>query len=94
MRIRDGLDGLARVSISSFKANPARYIESGALITNHGRVRAAFVPVVDDESSREDLRDIKAQLLLLSSLRDPVQVTEELRELSDSRDQELIGPAQ
>lgn len=93
MRIRDRVDDLPRVSISSFKANPVRYIESGALITNHGHVRAAFVPVLDDEGARTDLQDVKAQLLLLSSLRDPEHVAEELRELSRSRDGESIGPA-
>ena len=38
------------VPISEFKANPARYMKSGAVVTNHGKPRARLVPIDIEES--------------------------------------------
>lgn len=84
-------EGLPRVPISVFKANPARYEGTGALVTSHGRVRAAFVPV-DDGSAADgvDVESIKAQLLLLSRIRNNEVVARELEELAASRDRDRV----
>ncbi|MGO4537016.1 hypothetical protein [Leifsonia sp. 2MCAF36] len=83
-------DDLPRVPISAFKTNPVRYLETGALVTNHGKVRAAFVPVDDTD---DGLDGIKAQLGLLARMTAPEDVASELAELAASRDSELVGDA-
>ena len=83
-------DDLPRVPISAFKSNPVRYLETGALVTNHGQVRAAFLPV-DDADDR--LEGIKAQLALLARMIPPEDVAAELADLSASRDSETVGDA-
>ncbi|MFP3465948.1 hypothetical protein SB754_10630 [Leifsonia sp. SIMBA_070] len=85
-------DDLPRVSISAFKSNPVRYLETGALITNHGRVRAAFTPV-EDATEDDRLDSIKAQLALLMRLQSPEDVAEELAALSADRDADTVGEA-
>jgi len=89
MRIAQS-DDLPRVPISAFKSNPVRYLETGALVTNHGKVRAAFLPV-DDPDDR--LEGIKAQLSLLARMSPPEDVAAELADLSASRDSEVVGDA-
>ncbi|WP_374010009.1 hypothetical protein [Leifsonia sp. LS-T14] len=83
-------DDLPRVPISAFKSNPVRYLETGALVTNHGKVRAAFVPVDDTD---DGLEGVKAQLGLLARMTDPDDVAAELADLSASRSSEVVGDA-
>ena len=83
-------DDLPRVAISEFKANPVKY-SRGVTVTNHGRDQFVFLPVAADE--RQDLESVKAQLRLLSRLRNPSDVAIELAEISESRDGEHVGDA-
>ncbi|MDN4615872.1 hypothetical protein P5G50_15585 [Leifsonia sp. F6_8S_P_1B] len=90
MKTEEELKGLPHVPISTFKANPAHYLETGALITTHGHVRAAFVPM-DEPDELPGLDSVKAQLKLLSRMRQPDHVAEELRDLRRTRDSEDVG---
>jgi hypothetical protein len=90
MKTINELNSLPRVPISAFKANPAHYLETGALVTTHGHVRAAFVPV-DDEAADPALDTVKAQLKLLTRMRRPEDVAAELRDLRATRDGEEVG---
>ncbi|MGN6128565.1 MAG: hypothetical protein ACTHON_18555 [Humibacter sp.] len=90
---QDRIENLPEVSISAFKVNPSAYLVSGAVITNHGRRRAAFVPLDGAPRASGGLDEVKAQLALLSRTADPEDVAAELAELSASRDAELIDPA-
>lgn len=92
MKTDTELNGLPQVAISAFKANPARYLETGALVTAHGHIRAAFVPL-DEEPADSGLDAVKAQLSLLGRMTDPEDVAEELRELRAARDADRLGPA-
>ncbi|MGN6760886.1 MAG: hypothetical protein ACTHJI_06130 [Leifsonia sp.] len=83
-------DDLPRVPISAFKSNPVRYLETGALVTNHGKVRAAFVPIAEPDDA---LDGVKAQLRLLARMSSPEDVADELAELSAGRDSETVGDA-
>lgn len=81
------------VPISEFKANPARFIESGAIVTNHGKPRARFVPI-DAESLALDARaaeSAKATLRALYRLQPEDDVMAELAELAASRDADVLG---
>ncbi|WP_025158605.1 hypothetical protein [Leifsonia aquatica] len=86
------VDGLPHVPISTFKANPAHYLTTGAAVTTHGRVSAAFLPVVDDAARETEptLETTRAQLRLLSRLVDREAVAEERRRLSVSRDADAV----
>ncbi|HEV7183696.1 MAG TPA: hypothetical protein VGN33_04305 [Leifsonia sp.] len=85
------LKSLPLVPISAFKSNPAHYLETGGLVTTHGHVRAAFVPVDDDDAAGPALDVVKAQLKLLTRMRRPEDVTAELRDLRASRNREEDG---
>jgi hypothetical protein len=89
------IDGLPHVPISTFKSNPAHYLKSGAAVTTHGRVSAAFIPVSDDRDQNPDaaLEAAKARLRLLARLADDDVVAEELQRLSASRDADMVGEA-
>jgi hypothetical protein len=89
------VDGLPHVPISTFKANPAHYLTTGAAVTTHGRVSAAFLPVFDDSALENDpaLEATKAQLRLLARLTDRDAVDEERRRLSASRDADAAPEA-
>ncbi len=82
------LEGLPRVPISEFKANPVRY-SGGVMVTNHGRDQFVFLPIVD--SVPHDLASVKAQLLLLTTVSNPSDVAAELAEVAASRDSERVG---
>lgn len=90
MKTEDELKMLPHVPISTFKANPAHYLETGALVTTHGHVRAAFVPM-NEPDDLPGLDSVKAQLKLLSRMRQPEHVADELRDLRRTRDSEGIG---
>ncbi|QNE37419.1 hypothetical protein [Leifsonia shinshuensis] len=87
------IDRLPHVPISTFKSNPAHYLKSGAAVTTHGRVSAAFIPVSDDTDQKSDtaLEAAKARLRLLARLADDEVVTEELERLTASRDTDMVG---
>lgn len=89
------LAALPRVPMSTFKTNPSRYVTTGAAVTTHGHISAAFIPVHDDTGPTPDaaLEASKAQLRLLARLADAGTVAEELRQLSSSRDGEQVGEA-
>ncbi len=80
-------DDLPRVSISDFKANPVRYSD-GAMVTNHGRDQFVFLPVAAD--APQNLDSIKAQLLLLTKVKNSDDVARQLAELAASRDDALV----
>lgn len=86
---------LPHVPISTFKANPAHYIRSGAAVTTHGRVSAAFIPITDEtgQESGTALEAAKTRLRLLARLADHDVVAEELRRLSAGREAETVGDA-
>ncbi|WP_426624796.1 hypothetical protein ACPPVW_01500 [Leifsonia sp. McL0607] len=46
------IDRLPHVPISTFTSNPAHYLTSGAAVTTHGGVSAAFIRVADDTGGR------------------------------------------
>lgn len=84
------------VPISEFKANPARFIESGAIVTNHGKPRAQFVPI-DAESGARATRAAdaaKATLRALYRVQRGADVMAELAELAASRDADMLGDAE
>ncbi len=89
------IDRLPHVPISTFKSNPAHYLASGAAVTTHGRVSAAFVPVADNTDTRPNaaLEGAKARLRLLARLADDDLVAEELDRLSAARDSDAVGEA-
>lgn len=89
------IDRLPHVPISTFKSNPAHYLTSGAAVTTHGRVSAAFIPVSSETESTPDaaLEAAKARLRLLARLADDDLVAEELGRLSASRDADTVGEA-
>lgn len=83
------------VPISEFKTNPARFMESGAVVTNHGKPRARLVPIRSDEHQyqheREAVETAKAALAVLYRLQPADDVAIELAELAASRDSDLVG---
>jgi hypothetical protein len=90
----DDIDNLPQVPMTEFKTNPSAYLASGAVITNHGRPRAAFIPIEGAPSARKKLDELKAQLLMLTRLTDPAAAAEELAELTATRDAEILETAQ
>lgn len=89
------IDGLPHVPITTFKANPAHYLTSGAAVTTHGRVSAAFIPVSEDAESATEttIEAAKTRLRLLARLAEDDVVTEELERLRASRDADTVGEA-
>jgi len=90
----DGIGDLPQVPISEFKANPAAYLRSGVVVTNHGKPRAAFLPIEGAPSTSKRLDEIKAQLRLLSRMTDPDTASAELAELSATRSANILGRPQ
>jgi hypothetical protein len=86
---------LPHVPITAFKSNPSHYLASGAAVTTHGRVSAAFIPITDEreKASETALEEAKARLRLLSRLADEELVAEELERLSTSRGADAVGEA-
>lgn len=87
------IDDLPRVPISAFKVNPSAYLTTGAVVTNHGRPRAAFVPIEGAPRARRSLDEVKAQLLMLTRMTDPDEAASELAALSASRAADILGDA-
>jgi hypothetical protein len=63
-----------------------------SLVTTHGKVRTAFVPVAGDEL--DVITEAKRTLRAVYSRQDSSAVAKELRELSRERDQEPLGEAE
>lgn len=84
------------VPISEFKANPARFMKSGAVVTNHGKPRARLVPMGPGETDNTvGLVDAaKAALAVLYSIQPADDVAVELEQLSASRDADTVGDPQ
>lgn len=81
---------LPRVPVTTFKRNLTAYIQSGAVVTNHGHPRAALLPIDTDATADGSLEAVKAQLLLLTRLVDREAAAAELAELAASRDAETV----
>ena len=81
------------VSISEFKANPARFMETGAVVTNHGKPRARLIPIEsgDPQGGGEQAEVAKAALRVLYRVQPEAEVAEELAALSAARDADAIG---
>lgn len=79
------------VPISEFKANPARFLTSGAVVTNHGRPRARFIPIDADGDEAGGLETAKATLTALYRLQPDDDVAAELAELAASRADDVLG---
>lgn len=88
--------GLPEVPMTTFKVNPAGYLTTGAVVTSHGKPRAAFVPIDGAPSRRRQLDEIKSQLRMLVRLAEPesASLREELEQLAAARGAEQIGAAQ
>lgn len=86
-------DRLPHVPISEFKANPARYLGTGAVVTNHGRPRATFLPVDDPARDADRAESAKATLRLLYRIQSADDVSDELAELSAQRDRDVVDEA-
>lgn len=84
------------VPISEFKANPARFMTSGAIVTNHGKPRARLVPIDSGEAAntRGTVDAAKAALAVLYGIQPADDVEAELEELSASRDADIVGDPQ
>lgn len=80
------------VPISEFKANPARFMTSGAVVTNHGKPRARLVPIAPDEEDvgASVVAAAKASLRVLYRLQPDGDVAAELDELAAARDADLL----
>lgn len=84
------------VPISEFKANPARFMTSGAVVTNHGKPRARLVPIDPSDSARDRgvVDAAKAALTVLYDVQPEDDVAAELAELAADRDAEIVGRPQ
>lgn len=84
------------VPISEFKANPARFMTSGAVVTNHGKPRARLVPIDPHDSARDRgvVDAAKAALTVLYDVQPEDDVAAELAELATDRDAEIVGRPQ
>lgn len=84
-------DGLPEVPISTFKANPIAYADSGAVVMVHNRPRMRVLPIVAADSP--SIIEIKTRLRLLNTLLDAGLVEDELRELAAERDADRLDEA-
>lgn len=89
---RPALENLPEVPISTFKANPIAYAETGALVMVHNRPRMRVLPVV--ASDAPSVIEVKTRLRLLNELIDPAVADAEQRDLAAERDAERLGEAQ
>ena len=84
-------EGSPEVPISTFKANPIAYADSGAVVMVHNRPRMRVLPIVAANSP--SIIEIKTRLRLLNSLLDAGLVEDELRELAAERDADRLDEA-
>lgn len=75
------------VPISTFKANPIAYADSGAVVMVHNRARMRVVPIVAPDAP--SLIEIKTRLRLLNALHDVDLVEQERRDLAAARDADV-----
>ena len=71
------------VPISTFKANPIAYADSGAVVMVHNRARMRVVPIITPDAP--SVTDIKTRLRLLNTLHDAELVAQERRDLAADR---------
>lgn len=84
-------DRLPRVPISEFKANPARFLTTGAVVTNHGKERATFLPL-DVQTDAEQAAAAKDTLRLLYRVQSTQDAEAEAAELSAERNHDWVEP--
>lgn len=85
------LGGMPEVPISTFKANPIAYADSGAVVMVHNRPRMRVLPILAADAL--SIMEIKTRLRLLNTLLDADVVEDERRELAAERDQDLLDEA-
>jgi len=83
-----GLEHIPEVPISTFKANPIAYADSGAVVMVHNRPRMRVLPIL--AADVPSIMEIKTRLRLLSTLLDADVVEAERRELAAERDTDLL----
>lgn len=86
-----GLEHIPEVPISTFKANPIAYADSGAVVMVHNRPRMRVLPILSADAP--SIMEIKTRLRLLNTLLDAGLVEVERRELAAERDQDLLDEA-
>ena len=82
---------IPEVPISTFKANPIAYADSGAVVMVHNRPRMRVTPIIAADAS--SLLEIKTRLRLLNTLLDADVVDAERRELAAERDADRLDEA-
>lgn len=75
------------VPISTFKANPIAYADSGAVVMVHNRARMRVVPIVAPDAP--SIVEVKTRLRLLNALHDVDLVAQERSDLAAARDADL-----
>lgn len=86
-----GAEHIPEVPISTFKANPIAYADSGAVVMVHNRPRMRVLPILSADAP--SVMEIKTRLRLLNTLLDADVVDAERRELAAERDQDLLDEA-
>jgi len=81
------LNDLPEVPISVFKANPAAFADTGAVVLVHGQPRLRVTPIA--MPSAPSIAEVKTRLRLLNELVDPVLAEAEARELARERDADV-----
>lgn len=76
------------VSISTFKANPIAFADTGAVVMVHNRPRMRVLPILDPDAP--SILEIKTRLRLLNTLLDSGLVDDERRRLATERDDDPI----
>lgn len=82
---------IPEVPISTFKANPIAYADSGALVMVHNRPRMRVLPILAADAP--SIMEIKTRLRLLNALLDADVVDAERRELAAERDDDRLDEA-
>lgn len=83
---------IPEVPISTFKANPIVYADSGAVVMVHNRPRMRVLPILAADAP--SILEIKTRLRLLNTLLDAGLVDDERRALSAERDADRLDEAQ
>lgn len=85
------VDPIPEVPISTFKANPIAYADSGAVVMVHNRPRMRVLPILAADAP--SIMEIKTRLRLLNALLDADVVDAERRELAAERDDDRLDEA-
>ena len=76
------------VPISTFKANPIAFADSGAVVLVHNKPRMRVVPI--PQPGGQNVADVKSRLRLLNTLVDSDLADAERRTLAAERDADLL----